>query len=564
MPARPSPPRDPPERTSPIPDFAPPPHGALAWLAPSRASGPVVARAFHRALALVFLIAWLSLAVQVRALIGKDGLSPLGDFLFQAEQQGFGFADLPTPFWWFRGDGALIGGALAGAAVACLALFGVQPRACFAVMTPLYLGYAVAGRTFLSFQWDNLLLECGVLAAFLPRHAPSPWLHALLRVLLVKLYLGSGIAKWQSPIGDWHDGSAMTFYYETAPLPTWLGWYAHALPETWHRMESWLTLLLELVVPFAAFGSRKVRLGALAALTAFQLVNAATANYGFFVWLAVALHLFLLDDADLGRVQLALRRRLGRRVRGALCGLRRARRRLARRAARAWAALPSVSRRAVPGRSPGRARSVALWVLGAWWALLSTVVALDRFTDSRTWDATGLGALGLPARLRLVNVYHLFGQITRDRIEPEVQTTDALGEDGDGPAEDPAEPDAGWRAHDLRHKPGDPGRAPGFVAPHQPRLDFQLWFYGLAFRRGMPAWVASLLDGVCDDPARVQGFFAAPLPEAPARTRMVFWRYRFSTPEQRRETGAWWTRDRIGAGQPMVCRQRPDRWSHPE
>src|SRR5256885_8382782 len=43
--------------------------------------------------------------------------------------------------------------------------------------------------------------------------------HLLLRVLLFKLYFESGIAKWQSGLHDWHDGSAMTFYYETAPLP---------------------------------------------------------------------------------------------------------------------------------------------------------------------------------------------------------------------------------------------------------------------------------------------------------------------------------------------------------
>jgi hypothetical protein len=222
--------------------------------------------------------------------------------------------------------------------------------------------------------------------------------------------------------------------------------------------------------------------------------------------------------------------------------------------------MPAISRGAgARGRGLGRARTAALWVLGAWWALLSVVVALDRFTDSRTWDARDLGPLAMPAQLRLVNVYHLFGQITRDRIEAEVQTTDQLGADVDGPAEDPAEPDAGWRAHDLRYKPGDPRRAPSFVAPHQPRLDFQLWFYGLSFRRGMPPWVASLLDGVCNEPARVQGFFAGPLAPRPARARIVFWRYQFSTPEQRRETGAWWTRERIVATRPMVCRQRPDR-----
>ena len=75
-----------------------------------------------------------------------------------------------------------------------------------------------------------------------------------------KLYFESGIAKWQSPVHDWQDGSAMTAYYETAPLPTRLAFYAHHLPVWWHHLESRATLALELVVPFCIFGPRRTRL----------------------------------------------------------------------------------------------------------------------------------------------------------------------------------------------------------------------------------------------------------------------------------------------------------------
>ena len=83
------------------------------------------------------------------------------------------------------------------------ALVGLWPRVCFALSTALYLSYATVGRDFLSFQWDNLLLECGLLAAFLPagrRASPAPLVHLLFRLVLFKLYFESGIAKWQSPI----------------------------------------------------------------------------------------------------------------------------------------------------------------------------------------------------------------------------------------------------------------------------------------------------------------------------------------------------------------------------
>src|SRR5205823_3784973 len=111
------------------------------------------------------------------------------------------------------------------------------------------------------------------------------------------------------------DGSAMVSYFETAPLPTSLALFAHALPAAWHRIESRTTLFLELVVPFAFFATRRYRLAAAGLLTAFQVINAATANYGFFCYLATALHVFLLDDTDVERAWTAVAARIPLRLR---------------------------------------------------------------------------------------------------------------------------------------------------------------------------------------------------------------------------------------------------------
>jgi len=372
------------------------------------------------------------------------------------------------------------------------------------------LSYAIAGQTFLSFQWDNLLLECGAFAVFLRRDRRVVWAEWLFRLILFKLYFESGIAKWQSHLGDWRDGSAMTFYYETAPLPTWLASYAHALPAAWHHFESWATLALELVVPFGIFAPRVVRLPVAAVLTAFQLVNAATANYGFFCWLAVALHLFLLDDADVARA--------GRWLRGHLPILNR----LAEPIAPA------------PMRSPRARRidrAIAAVVLSVF-CFASLADGVEAFGGDRDALAFLEPVRALWQPLRLINTYHLFGHITRERIEPQVQLSDGHT----------------WTEYDLRRKAGDPARAPSFVAAHQPRVDFQLWFYGLSYRHGMPRYVATLLDRLCRDPAAVEPLFARPLPAHPAGVRLVFYRYHFSTAK-----GAWWTREPVDMTETMRC-----------
>ena len=260
----------------------------------------------------------------------------------------------------------------------------------------------------LSFQWDNLLLECGLLAVLLPRDREAPWVHALLRVLLFKLYFESGIAKWQSHLGDWHDGSAMTFYYETAPIPTPLAWYAHHLPVWWHHLESRGTLVLELLLPLAIFGPRRARLAALVILSGFQLLNVATANYGFFCHLTVALHVFLLDENDVARAGAWLRRRIPG---------------LARLRAGPAGPLASASEAAATHRpSAARRRRAGAIVACVLFLGISLVDALRSFAPLPWLRRASDPLVAVYRPLRLVNTYHLFGHITRERIEPEFQT----------------------------------------------------------------------------------------------------------------------------------------------
>ncbi|HVZ89750.1 MAG TPA: lipase maturation factor family protein [Polyangia bacterium] len=495
-------------------------------------SGPAVGGLFTRLFALIWLSAWVSLAVQVRVLIGGRGLLPVSALMQAARNApGVTIFDLPTIFWRFHSDGLLVAGTMVGVALAVAALLGWRTRTCFAISTVLYLSYATVGRDFLSFQWDNLLLECGLLASFLPADRPAPLVHLLFRLVLFKLYFESGVAKWQSPSSDWQDGSAMTVYYETAPLPTWIAYTAHHLPVVWHHLESRLTLLLELAFPFLIFGPRRARLTAAVSFGFFQILNAATANYGFFCYLAAILNVFLLDDVDVQRA----RDRAAPFVPPVVCKL------IAR--LRAPIAGPATTPPGGPAKSP-----IGPWpgrIAAAIWIAVSLVDGLVEFTEPGRVLALAMPVFELNQRFRLVNTYHLFASITRERIEPEFQVL---------PAGDPEKAaDDAWTPLYMWHKPGDPRRAPDFVAPHQPRVDFQLWFYGLSFQRREPSYVTALVERLCEDPAAVQPLFRAPLPPHPAAVRIVFWRYQFTSRAERRATGAWWRRTRVASSRAIPC-----------
>src|SRR5262249_5692328 len=155
-------------------------------------SGPHIARLFQKLLALVFVIAFVSLGVQLKVLIGARGLLPAPTFLEAVHQASLHLWEVPTIFYWGAPDWALSVGIWVGVALATCALFGLYPRVAFGLMTLLYLSYVTLGRDFLSFQWDNLLLECGAFAVFLPADRPAPTMHCLFRLLLFKLYWESG------------------------------------------------------------------------------------------------------------------------------------------------------------------------------------------------------------------------------------------------------------------------------------------------------------------------------------------------------------------------------------
>ena len=466
-------------------------------------SGPLVARVYHRALALIAAIAWASLAAQVQVLIGERGLTPVAPLLDRLRDSGeVSFWKFPTHLWLEASDGTLTGTCLIGIFLSLAAAAGLRPRALVLASGALYLSMAVAARSFLSFQWDSLLVEASLLAALLPRDRAAPLAHLLHRGLLFKIFFESAVAKAQSHLGDWWDGSAMTSYYETAPIPAWPAWYAHHLPAWWHHFESWWTLFFEGVLVFGVFGPRWARLAALAAFGGFLVLDSLTANYGFFTAITAALCLFLIDESD------AL-------------------------AARAWLERRIRLREVEQAAEPGPIRQAAATGFAAAWFAVSALGALQQLAGIEV----GAAAVEAAQRWRVANVYHLFGHITRERIEPEFQTWDGRT----------------WAAQDLHYKPGAVDRAPPFVAPHQPRVDFRLWFYGLSYERGAPDYVRALVARLCQDPEAVQPLFEAPLPAEPEAVRIVYWRYHFTTAEERAETGAWWQREEVGRSEALAC-----------
>ncbi len=489
---------------------------------------------FLRLLGIILMIAFGSLLWQVRGLIGEKGVLPASEFLAAVgEQVSEGaFRQFPTLFWLGASDPLLIGGCLLGVLLGLAVFAGWHAGPALLGAWALYLSLCVAGQTFMNFQWDALLLETALLAAFLvPLHARralrkgnlanrlSRW---LLLFLLLRLMVESAAVKIISGDPAWASLTALSFHFETQPLPLATAWWAHQLPSGFLKVATLGMFAIEFLAPLTLLGPRRLRVIGFWAMVSLQIGIAATGNYTFFNLLSASLCLLMLDDYLWPQ---KCRRLLGMPPR-----------------------LPAGEDPARP-LPPARPSAVAFGpvhllcfapiaiasLLIGTKGLLETTIPL--LPEKKAWQApaTLQQFADTLAPLRSFNRYGLFAVMTQKR--PEI----ILEGSADG---------TDWREYRFRWKPGDPLAAPRLVAPHQPRLDWQMWFaaLGSAERNG---WLLNLMGRLLQGEPTVLALLGPnPFPEGPPKhLRAVLYQYRFT---RSGEGPAWWHREELGLYHPPV------------
>lgn len=482
---------------------------SLALLRPAT-DHHAVARLFLKGLALVYFAAFVSIGVQIEGLAGPQGILPFQELLARgwALHGPWAWLQLPNLFWFDASGFALHGAAVLGALLALLLLAGRGPqRLVLALLFFLYLSLYHAAQTFTGFQWDFLLLEAGFLAIFLVG-GPSRLTVFLYHWLLFRLRFLSGISKLASGDPDWHNFTALDHYFETQPLPHLGAWVAHQLPPPLLHAGVGFTFFAELVVPFFIFLPRPFRLFAAAVTAGMQVLIIATSNHNFFNLLTLLLCLFLLDDRALGRIVPAWWQ------------------------ASADAAVEAPSRTSRWTNAIAAILIVSLSVLNAWERLGGGELPRALQTVASLAPRYGIG-----------NVYHVFPTMQVWRQELRISGSD------DG---------VHWQPYVFRWKPDVPDRAPAFVVPHQPRLDWLMWFVPPQTPR-FETWFERFLQGLAENRPAVTALLASnPFDgRAPPRyLRIDAYRYRFTSFAEHARTGHWWQVEYLGEF-PDVPPRRP-------
>ncbi|XP_053260813.1 lipase maturation factor 2 [Podarcis raffonei] len=514
---------------------------------------------FLRGLAAVYVAAFASLYVQVPGLYGKDGILPARKVL---RFSGKGFweqlRDSPTLLWLGPRLGldteqglellCLLGTLLSFGA---LILEPLRDSLVFLALWAFYLSVYQVGQVFLYFQWDSLLLETGFLAvlvaplhllkwrttAWRPHDGVTFW---LLRWLLFRLMFASGVVKLTSRCPTWWGLTALTYHYETQCIPTPASWFAHQLPVWFQKFSVVATYVIEIAIPALFFAPlRRLRLFAFYSQVLLQLLIIATGNYNFFNLLTIVLSFSLLDDEHLGMwlghgrkktaaawppslaSVMSLLSELGaygllvywtalyfdlkvnwekklieskaaftyhefmlwlRMVTLPLAaiGL----------ASLVWEILQAGYRSACTRGFFWKLWSATQWAIFATAALGMFTISLVPFTyieyesNGKLWPSVHQ-LFSAVDRYQLANSYGLFRRMTGVGGRPEVVLEGSYDKET-------------WTEIEFMYKPGNVSAAPPVVTPHQPRLDWQMWFAALAPQAHSPwftGFVYRLLQG---------------------------------------------------------------------
>ena len=510
---------------------------------------------------------------------------------------------------------------LAGAVLAFAGAAGRRPPSAIllAALYALYVQVFECGGVFLGFQWDILLMECGFASIFLADLLPwgllscgadsvgsgcsaGPWL--VCRFILFKLMFMSGVVKLTSRCPTWLGLTACHYHWATQPLSTPLAWALHAAPGLLKKLSVALTLLIEIPAPFLMLSPwRGPRLMCAALQVLLQLSIIVSGNYCFFNALTLVLTLTLLDTgsekssgvpsrfgglgglAGLAFLALAARHMfqadlpLGAgdaadlRLVMTVDELERAVEVVLPPVITTWVALVSLlgvrdillAGRELWGRAHqepwGRSAGLFAWRAVVAVACPAILVAgilpfaslSNKVSSSIASEYPGIVSVYRQTRhWHISSGYGLFRQMT------------GVGDSGEGAVVQRPEIEVlgsmdgvEWTAYTFKYKPGPLDRPPSFVAPLQPRLDWQMWFAALGQYQQNP-WFVALMYRLVTGSGAVMNLLdeASPFKEAPPKfIKADLYHYTFtSNADWRAGSRDWWKKTRVREYFPAVTR----------
>jgi len=472
-----------------------------------------------RLLGVVYAVAFLVAINQIIPLIGVNGLLPAGLFLKEVSNalgsDSAGFVRLPSLFWFWHTDAALLTAAWVGFVLSCIVAAGFANAPMLGTLWFLYLSFVHAGQDWYAYGWEIQLTETGFLAIFLcplfdmrpfPRLPPPLPIIVLFRWLVFRVMFGAGLIKVRGDAA-WRNGTILYHFFDTQPIHGPLSRWFHFLPHTVLKIGVWFNWLAELAAPLFVFWPRIARHIAGSVIILFQLSIILSGNLSFLNWLTILPALACFDDGFWCRL---LPQRLVRKAEAA--------------ANNAEVSVPMLT---------------TAWSISLIIALLSIQPVLNMLSPRQIMNTSF-------DPLDLVNTYGAFGSVGDERLNVVFE----------GTMDDTTGNKASWKPYLYRGLPVLPDKQPPQIAPYQLRFDWQMWFAAMSTPDQYP-WTYNLIWKLLhNDPDAVSLFAANPFPvKPPLYIRAVIYRYAFAKPGN--PQGLYWTHTELGDWIPAVSINDP-------
>ncbi|WP_340104754.1 lipase maturation factor family protein [Rhodohalobacter sp. 8-1] len=445
----------------------------------------------QRGMGLIYLIAFITAFNQFRPLLGENGLMPVPEFLKNTT-----FKQFPGIFQWHYSDRLFGWVSGSGIFLSLLALFGFSDAGpiwlsmlIWLLLWALYLSIVNAGQIFYGFGWESLLLEAGFYVIFLgPLHYYAPLIMIfILRWLVFRVEFGAGLIKMR---GDkcWRNLTCLNYHHETQPLPNPFSRFFHNLPESIHKFETLSNHAVQLGVVWLLFAPQPIASYAAVLIVLSQGYLIISGNYAWLNLLTLLLAFSGFSDSFLQQILTI---------------------------------------------SPPAELASPVWFMGLSAALAAVVIYLsidpvkNMISPAQRMNASF-------NNLHLVNTYGAFGSVTKERREIVVE----------GTTDEQIDEKTEWKPYEFKGKPTDPGRQPPQVAPYHLRLDWQMWFAAMRDVRMCP-WFIKFVKKLLQNQKSIAKLLKTnPFEmQKPTYIRARLYIYRFTTPEEKRETGQWWHRE---------------------
>nr|XP_022326169.1 lipase maturation factor 2-like [Crassostrea virginica] len=485
-------------------------------------------------ISVIYLIAFSSLYVQIPGLYGDNGILPAK--LAMEDKEISSWEEIlegqPTllrlmPKLGLSTETGMDLICLLGILISfcCVVFSTARDMVSFTLLWMMYLSLYQVGQTFLWFQWDILLLETGFLTILVAplnlqflssRHHHHDRITLwLVRWLLFRLMFASGVVKLTSGCPTWWGLTALTVHFESQCIPTALAWFWHHLPQWFLKLSCVATYVIEIPIPLMFFSPVKsMRMFAFYSQIALQMLIIVTGNYNFFNLLTIALCISLVEDdfikrhkvKKLPRIQSYFNWIFSLVVYGSLIyqivmqfSLRilfspsfeiKSKIAFSKEQFSGWLenlvpvtiilGAVSLGYHIVSSLFRCLVKEKGIWKL---WSLaqcaVMAIVAVAMFSLSlipyTVLDQDSTKFIPNPVfrmnekldSFQLTSSYGLFRVMTGVGGRPEVII------EGSNSVE------SGWKEYEFYYKPGNISRVPPIVAPHQPRLDWQMWFAAL-------------------------------------------------------------------------------------